>query len=153
MSNSQEILEWFNYESIINNSGAPLNLTETKYQKELDSDIQALIPEVLKGDQMAMFKLGEMLSYRSNDASLWFQSEKHREYKYNAWILMGLSFKQLYPSYQKEVLATHYPSRIADLINIDGIANIDIFFEMTKHLLKFFAVSVEMSNFAPDFYI
>ena len=126
MSNSQEILEWFNYESIINNSGAPLNLTETKYQKELDSDIQALIPEVLKGDQMAMFKLGEMLSYRSNDASLWFQSEKHREYKYNAWILMGLSFKQLYPSYQKEVLATHYPGRIADLINIDGIANMDI---------------------------
>ncbi len=126
MSNSQEILEWFNYESIINNSGAPLNLTESKYQKELDSDIQALIPEVLKGDQMAMFKLGEMLSYRSNDASLWFQSEKHREYKYNAWILMGLSFKQLYPSYQKEVLATHYPGRIADLINIDGIANMDI---------------------------
>ena len=126
MSNSQEILEWFNYESIINNSGAPLNLTESKYQKELDSDILALIPEVLKGDQMAMFKLGEMLSYRSNDASLWFQSEKHREYKYNAWILMGLSFKQLYPSYQKEVLATHYPGRIADLINIDGIANMDI---------------------------
>ena len=126
MSNSQEILEWFNYESIINNSGAPLNLTESKYQKELDSDIQALIPEVLKGDQMSMFKLGEMLSYRSNDASLWFQSEKHREYKYNAWILMGLSFKQLYPSYQKEVLATHYPGRIADLINIDGIANMDI---------------------------
>ena len=126
MSNSQEILEWFNYESIINNSGAPLNLTESKYQKELDSDIQALIPEVLKGDQMAMFKLGELLSYRSNDASLWFQSEKHREYKYNAWILMGLSFKQLYPSYQKEVLATHYPGRIADLINIDGIANMDI---------------------------
>jgi len=126
MSNSQEILEWFNYESIINNSGAPLNLTESKYQKELDSDIQALIPEVLKGDQMAMFKLGEMLSYRSNDASLWFQSEKHREYKYNAWILMGLSFKQLYPSYQKEILATHYPGRIADLINIDGIANMDI---------------------------
>ena len=126
MSNSQEILEWFNYESIINNSGAPLNLTESKYQKELDSDIQALIPEVLKGDQMAMFKLGEMLSYRSIDASLWFQSEKHREYKYNAWILMGLSFKQLYPSYQKEILATHYPGRIADLINIDGIANMDI---------------------------
>ena len=126
MSNSQEILEWFNYESIINNSGAPLNLTESKYQKELDSDIQALIPEVLKGDQMAMFKLGELLSYRSNDASLWFQSEKHREYKYNAWILMGLSFKQLYPSYQKEVLATHYPGRIADLINIDGIANMNI---------------------------
>ena len=132
MSNSQEILEWFNYESIINNSGAPLNLTESKYQKELDSDIQALIPEVLKGDQMAMFKLGEMLSYRSNDASLWFQSEKHREYKYNAWILMGLSFKQLYPSYQKEVLATHYPGKIADLINIDGIANIDILNQVRK---------------------
>ena len=133
MSNSQEILEWFNYESIINNSGAPLNLTESKYQKELDSDIQALIPEVLKGDQMAMFKLGEMLSYRSNDASLWFQSEKHREYKYNAWILMGLSFKQLYPSYQKEVLATHYPGKIADLINIDGIANIDILNQVRKY--------------------
>ena len=132
MSNSQEILEWFNYESIINNSGAPLNLTESKYQKELDSDIQALIPEVLKGDQMAMFKLGEMLSYRSNDASLWFQSEKHREYKYNAWILMGVGFKQLYPSYQKEVLAIHYPGRIADLINIDGIANIDILNQVRK---------------------
>ena len=132
MSNSHEIIEWFNYESIINNSGAPLNLTESKYQKELDSDIQALIPEVLKGDMMAMFKLGEMLSYRSNDASLWFQSEKHREYKYNAWILMGLSFKQLYPSYQKEVLATHYPGKIADLINIDGIANIDILNHVKK---------------------
>ncbi len=136
MSNSQEILEWFNYESIINNSGAPLNLTESKYQKELDSDIQALIPEVLKGDQMAMFKLGEMLSYRSNDASLWFQSEKHREYKYNAWILMGLGLKKLYPSYQKEVLAAHYPGKIADLINIDGIVNIDILNQVRRGAKK-----------------
>ena len=39
---------------------------------------------------------------------------------------MGLGFKQLYPSYQKEVLAIHYPGKIADLINIDGIANPDI---------------------------
>ena len=126
MSNNHEILEWFDYETIINKSGVPLNMVESKYQKELDNDIKALFPDVLKGDLMAIFKLGEMLSYRSIDASLWFQSEKHREYKYNSWILMGLSFKQLYPSYQKEVLATHYPGKIADLINIDGIANIDI---------------------------
>ena len=132
MSNNHEILEWFDYETIINKSGAPLNMVESKYQKELDNDIKALFPDVLKGDLMAIFKLGEMLSYRSIDASLWFQSEKHREYKYNAWILMGLSFKQLYPSYQKEVLATHYPGKIADLINIDGIANIDILNQVRK---------------------
>ena len=132
MSSNHEILEWFDYETIINKSGAPLNMVESKYQKELDNDIKALFPDVLKGDLMAIFKLGEMLSYRSIDASLWFQSEKHREYKYNAWILMGLSFKQLYPSYQKEVLATHYPGKIADLINIDGIANIDILNHVRK---------------------
>ena len=132
MSNNHEILEWFDYETIINKSGAPLNMVESKYQKELDNDIKALFPDVLKGDLMAIFKLGEILSYRSIDASLWFQSEKHREYKYNAWILMGLSFKQLYPSYQKEVLATHYPGKIADLINIDGIANIDILNQVRK---------------------
>ena len=132
MSNNHEILEWFDYETIFNKSGAPLNMVESKYQKELDNDIKALFPDVLKGDLMAIFKLGEMLSYRSIDASLWFQSEKHREYKYNAWILMGLSFKQLYPSYQKEVLATHYPGKIADLINIDGIANIDILNQVRK---------------------
>ena len=132
MSNNHEILEWFDYETIINKSGAPLNMVESKYQKELDNDIKALFPDVVKGDLMAIFKLGEMLSYRSIDASLWFQSEKHREYKYNAWILMGLSFKQLYPSYQKEVLATHYPGKIADLINIDGIANIDILNQVRK---------------------
>ena len=132
MSSNHEILEWFDYETIINKSGAPLKMIESKYQKELDNDIKALFPDVLKGDLMAIFKLGEMLSYRSIDASLWFQSEKHREYKYNAWILMGLSFKQLYPSYQKEVLATHYPGKIADLINIDGIANIDILNHVRK---------------------
>ena len=132
MSSNHEILEWFDYETIINKSGAPLKMVESKYQKELDNDIKALFPDVLKGDLMAIFKLGEMLSYRSIDASLWFQSEKHREYKYNAWILMGLSFKQLYPSYQKEVLATHYPGKIADLINIDGIANIDILNHVRK---------------------
>ena len=132
MSSNHEILEWFDYETIINKSGAPLKMVESKYQKELDNDIKALFPDVLKGDLMAIFKLGEMLSYRSIDASLWFQSEKHREYKYNAWILMGLSFKQLYPSYQKEVLATHYPGKIADLINIDGIANIDILNQVRK---------------------
>ena len=132
MSNNHEILEWFDYETIINKSGAPLNMVESKYQKELDNDIKALFPDVIKGDLMAIFKLGEMLSYRSIDASLWFQSEKHREYKYNAWILMGLSFKQLYPSYQKEVLATHYPGKIADLINIDGIANIEILNNVRK---------------------
>ena len=132
MSSNHEILEWFDYETIINKSGAPLKMIESKYQKELDNDIKALFPDVLKGDLMAIFKLGEMLSYRSIDASLWFQSEKHREYKYNAWILMGLSFKQLYPSYQKEVLATHYPGKIADLINIDGIANIDILNQVRK---------------------
>ena len=132
MSNNHEILEWFDYETLINKSGAPLNMVESKYQKELDNDIKALFPDVLKGDLMAIFKLGEILSYRSIDASLWFQSEKHREYKYNAWILIGLSFKQLYPSYQKEVLATHYPGKIADLINIDGIANIDILNQVRK---------------------
>ena len=133
MNNSNEILEWFNYEAILENNKAPLNLTESKYQNELDDDIKALFPDALKGDLMAIFKLGEMLSYRSNNASLWFQSEKHREYKYNAWILMGLSFKQLYPSYQKEVLSTHYPGKIADLINIDGIANIDILNQVRKY--------------------
>ena len=132
MSSNHEILEWFDYETIINKSGTPLKMVESKYQKELDNDIKALFPDVLKGDLMAIFKLGEILSYRSIDASLWFQSEKHREYKYNSWILMGLGFKRLCPSYQKEVLATHYPGKIADLINIDGIANIDILNHVRK---------------------
>ena len=125
MSNSGQILEWFNYDNIFNNSGA-LNQNPSKYQNELDEDFKALFPEIVKGDLMAMFKIGEMISYKANDASLWFKSEKHREYKYNSWILMGLGFKQIYPSYQKEILAIHYPSKIADLINIDGIANLDI---------------------------
>ena len=125
MSNGNEILEWFNYDSFFSKDAA-LNLNQSKYQNELDDDSKALFPDILKGDLMAMFKLGEMLSYRATDASLWFKSEKHREYKYNSWILMGLGLKQLYPSYQKEVLAIHYPGKIADLINIDGIANIDI---------------------------
>ena len=131
MSNGGEILEWFNYDSFFSN-GNSINLNQSKFQDELDDDTKALIPEVLKGDKMAMFKLGEMLSYKAKDASLWFRSEKHREYKYNAWILMGLGFKQLYPSYQKEVLAIHYPGRIADLINIDGIANVDILNQVRK---------------------
>ena len=117
MSNSGEILEWFNYDNIFNNSGA-LNQNPSKYQNELDEDFKALFPEIVKGDLMAMFKIGEMISYKANDASLWFKSEKHREYKYNSWILMGLGFKQIYPSYQKEILAIHYPSKIADLITI-----------------------------------
>ena len=125
MSNSGEILEWFNYDNIFNNSGALIQ-NPSKYQNELDEDFKALFPEIVKGDLMAMFKIGEMISYKANDASLWFKSEKHREYKYNSWILMGLGFKQIYPSYQKEILAIHYPSKIADLINIDGIANLDI---------------------------
>ena len=132
MNNKGEILEWFNYENIFNQNKEPLTQIQSKYQNELDEETKTLIPDVLKRDFMAMFKLGEMLSYRSNDASLWFQSEKHREYKYNAWILMGVGFKQLYPSYQKEVLAIHYPGRIADLINIDGIANIDILNQVRK---------------------
>ena len=132
MNNKGEILEWFNYENIFNQNKEPLTQIQSKYQNELDEETKNLIPDVLKRDFMAMFKLGEMLSYRSNDASLWFQSEKHREYKYNAWILMGVGFKQLYPSYQKEVLAIHYPGRIADLINIDGIANIDILNQVRK---------------------
>ena len=136
MSNVGEILEWFNYDSFFSN-GASLNLNKSKYQDELDDDIKALIPDVLKGDKMAMFKLGEMLSYQAKDASLWFKSEKHREYKYNAWILMGLGFKRLYPSYQKEVLAIHYPGRIADLINIDGIANVDILNQVRNEAKKF----------------
>ena len=132
MNNKGEILEWFNYENIFNQNKEPLTQIQSKYQNELDEETKTLIPDVLKRDFMAMFKLGEMLSYRSNDASLWFQSEKHREYKYNAWILMGVGFKQLYPSYQKEVLAIHYPGRITDLINIDGIANIDILNQVRK---------------------
>ena len=137
MSNGEEILEWFNYDAIFNQGGSNLNQTQSKYQNELDIDTKALFPDILKGDLMAMFKLGEMLSYRSNDASLWFQSEKHREYKYNSWILMGLGFKQLYPSYQKEILAVHYPGKIADIINIDGIANIDILNQVRKEAKKF----------------
>ena len=125
MSNGGKLLEWFTYDSLFSKDGA-LNQNQSKYQNELDDDSKALFPDILKGDLMAMFKLGEMLSYRATDASLWFKSEKHREYKYNSWILMGLGLKQLYPSYQKEVLAIHYPGKIADLINIDGIANIDI---------------------------
>ena len=134
MSNSNEILEWFNYEAIL--EGAPLNQIKSKYQDELDDTVKALFPDVLKGDMMTIFKLGELLSYRSQDASLWFQSEKHREYKYNAWILMGLGLKKLYPSYQKEVLAAHYPGKIADLINIDGIANIDILNQVRRGAKK-----------------
>ena len=126
MSQEKEILEWFNYDAIFDQNKNPLTQTNSKYQNDLDDPIKALIPDILKGDLMSMFKFGEMLSYHSNDASLWLKSEKHRECKYNAWILMGLGFKQLYPSYQKEVLTIHYPGRIADLINIDGIANIDI---------------------------
>ena len=126
MSQEKEILEWFNYDAIFDKNKNPLTQTNSKYQNDLDDPIKALIPDILKGDLMSMFKFGEMLSYHSNDESLWLKSEKHRECKYNAWILMGLGFKQLYPSYQKEVLTIHYPGRIADLINIDGIANIDI---------------------------
>ena len=126
MSQEKEILEWFNYDAIFDQNKNQLIQKNSKYQNDLDDPIKALIPDILKGDLMSMFKFGEMLSYHSNDASLWLKSEKHRECKYNAWILMGLGFKQLYPSYQKEVLTIHYPGRIADLINIDGIANIDI---------------------------
>ena len=136
MSNGGEILEWFNYDAIFNQGGSNLNQTQSKYQNELDTDTKALFPDILKGDLMAMFKLGEILSYRSNDASLWFQSEKHREYKYNSWILMGLGFKQLYPSYQKEILAVHYPGKIADIINIDGIADVDILNQVRKEATK-----------------
>ena len=137
MSNGQDILEWYNYDALFGQGGVPLNLVQSKYQNELDDDIKALFNEVSSGDYKAMFKLGEMLSFKSIDASLWFKSEKHREYKYNAWILMGLGFKQFYPSYQKEVLATHYPGKIADLINIDGIANIDILNQVRREAKKF----------------
>ena len=137
MSNGGDILEWYNYDALFGQGGAPLNLVQSKYQNELDDDIKALFNEVSSGDYKAMFKLGEMLSFKSIDASLWFKSEKHREYKYNAWILMGLGFKQFYPSYQKEVLATHYPGKIADLINIDGIANIDILNQVRREAKKF----------------
>ena len=132
MSNEGNILEWYDYDAFLG-KGGPINLIPSKYQNELEEDIKALFNGVTNKDYNAMFKLGEMLSWRSIDASLWFQSEKHREYKYNAWILMGLSFKQFYPSYQKEVLATHYPGKIADLINIDGIANIDILNQVRKY--------------------
>ena len=46
-------------------------------------------------------------------------------------------YKQFYPSYQKEVLATHYPGKIADLINIDGIANINIFNQVRNEAKRF----------------
>ena len=140
MSNGRDIVEWYNYDALFM-QGSQINLLPSKYQDELEDDIKSLFNEVCKRDYKAMFKLGEMLSWRSIDASLWFQSEKHREYKYNAWILMGLGFKQFYPSCQKEVLATHYPEKIADLINIDGIANINILNlirnEAKKFLMKY----------------
>ena len=136
MSNGRDIVEWFNYDAIFGNGGQ-INLIPSKYQNELEDDIKALFKEVCDRDYKVMFKLGEMLSWRSIDASLWFQSEKHREYKYNAWILMGLGFKQFYPSYQKEVLATHYPGKIADLINIDGIANINILNQVRNEAKRF----------------
>ena len=136
MSNGRDIVEWYNYDAIFGNGGQ-INLIPSKYQNELEDDIKALFKEVCDRDYKVMFKLGEMLSWRSIDASLWFQSEKHREYKYNAWILMGLGFKQFYPSYQKEVLATHYPGKIADLINIDGIANINILNQVRNEAKRF----------------
>ena len=136
MSNGRDIVEWYNYDALFM-QGSQINLLPSKYQDELEDDIKSLFNEVCKRDYKAMFKLGEMLSWRSIDASLWFQSEKHREYKYNAWILMGLGFKQFYPSYQKEVLATHYTGKIADLINIDGIANINILNQVRNEAKKF----------------
>ena len=136
MSNGRDIVEWFNYDAIFGNGGQ-INLIPSKYQNELEDDIKALFKEVCDRDYKVMFKLGEMLSWRSIDASLWFQSEKHREYKYNAWILMGLGLKQFYPSYQKETLSTHYPGKIADLINIDGIANLDILNQVRREAKKF----------------
>ncbi len=136
MSNGGDIIEWYNYDEFFN-QGEPIQLFQSKYQNELENDIKALFNEVCNRDFNAMFKLGEMLSWRSIDASLWFQSEKHREYKYNAWILMGLGFKHLYPSYQKEVLATHYPGKIADLINIEGISNINILNQVRNASKKF----------------
>ena len=136
MSNGRDIVEWYNYDALFM-QGSQINFLPSKYQNELEDDIKSLFNEVCKRDYKAMFKLGEMLSWRSIDASLWFQSEKHREYKYNAWILMGLGFKQFYPSYQKEVLATHYPGKIADLINIDGIANINILNQVRNEAKKF----------------
>ena len=125
MNNFEEILEWFNYESILT-KGEALNLNKSKYQDELSDDAKALITEVLKGNLFATFKFGELLSYKADDASLWFKSEKHREYKYNSWILMGFGLKQLYPSYQKEALIIHFPTKIAELVSIDGIDNVDI---------------------------
>ena len=136
MSNGRDIVEWYNYDALFM-QGSQINFLPSKYQNELEDDIKSLFNEVCKRDYKAMFKLGEMLSWRSIDASLWFQSEKHREYKYNAWILMGLGFKQFYPSYQKEVLATHYPGKIADLINIDGIANINILNQVRNEAKRF----------------
>ena len=46
-------------------------------------------------------------------------------------------YKQIYPSYQKEVLAIHYPGKIADLINIDGIANINILNQVRNEAKRF----------------
>ena len=136
MKNEADIVEWYNYDAFFNQGGA-INLTQTKYQDELDNEAKSLINEVLNKDYNAIFKLGEVLSWRSIDASLWFKSEKVREYKYNAWILMGISLKSLYPSYQKEILAVHYPGKIADMINIDGIANINILNQVRNEAKKF----------------
>ena len=136
MSDGGDIVEWYNYDALVG-QGGQIQQFPSKYQNELDNDIKTLFNEVCNKDYNAIFKLGEMLSWRSIDASLWFKSEKHREYKYNAWILMGLGLKRLYPSYQKEVLATHYPGKIADLINIDGIANIDILNQVRNAAKRF----------------
>ncbi len=136
MNNNGNILEWYDYDAIFD-QGGQINFYPSKYQENLEDDVKALFNEVSNRDFKAMFKLGEILSYRSIDASLWFRSEMHREFKYNAWILMGLGFKQFYPSYQKEVLAVHYPGKIADLINIDGIANINILNQVRNEAKKF----------------
>ena len=125
MSNNQNIVEYFDYDSLFNGAST-LQPTKTKYQDELDNDIKLLFNKVAQKDFATMYKLGEMLSWASIDASLWFKSEKHREFKYNAWILMGLGLKYYCPSEQKEALATHYPGKLADMINIHGIENINI---------------------------
>ena len=121
---SQNIVEYFNYDNVF--SSDSLQQTKTKYIDQLDNDIKPLFNKVAQKDFKTMFKLGEILSWASIDASLWFLSEKHREYKYNAWILMGLGLKSNYPSAQKEALSTHYPGRLADMINIHGISNVNI---------------------------
>ena len=82
MSNGGDIIEWFDYDALFGQAGQ-IQQFPSKYQNELENHVKALFKEVCNRDYKAMFKLGEMLSWLSIDASLWFQSAEHSKYKYN----------------------------------------------------------------------